>query len=92
MTRRKFDPIAKAAWRKALDERQAGHEPLLQLLPIGVAIASDAHAADELAIRTAIEEALASLSVKGQKTTQAPLSTSPDGRRERSRPLPWLLQ
>lgn len=57
---------ALAAWRKARDEKQVERAPLLQLLPIAVAVAPDAHAVDEIAIRTAIEEALSTLSVKGQ--------------------------
>lgn len=57
---------ALAAWRKARCEEDTSKAPLFQLVPIAIAMGQDACAMDELAINTAIHEALAALKIKTQ--------------------------
>lgn len=62
----KLSHRALAAWRKELEERQPSREPVLRLLPIAIALDPAADAMDELAIQTAIQEAINGLAAKAE--------------------------
>lgn len=57
---------ALAAWRKARGEGKTMKAPLFRLVPIAIAMGKDTCAMDELAVNTAIYEALAALKIKTQ--------------------------
>ncbi|QVL52272.1 MAG: hypothetical protein KFB97_12620 [Cyanobium sp. M30B3] len=57
---------ALAAWRRARSEEETKKAPLFHLVPIAIAMGQDTCAMDELAINTAIHEALAALNIKTQ--------------------------
>jgi hypothetical protein len=62
----KLSHRALAAWRKEQEEKQPSREPVLRLLPIAIALDPEADAMDELAIQTAIQEAINRLAVRGE--------------------------
>ncbi len=57
---------ALAAWRKQREDQQLKRAPALRLVPLVIALDPDADAMDELAIQTALQDAISSLSVQGE--------------------------
>jgi hypothetical protein len=55
-----------AAWRKQREDRQLKRAPALRLMPLVIALDPDADTMDMLAIQTAMQDAVNSLSVKGE--------------------------
>jgi hypothetical protein len=57
---------ALAAWRKQREDQQLKRAPAVRLMPLVIALDPDADAMDELAIQTALQDAINSLSIKGE--------------------------
>jgi len=57
---------ALATWRKEQEEKQPSRKPVLRLLPIAIALDPETDAMDDLAIQTAIQEAVDGLAAKAE--------------------------